>query len=56
MRNQAFNMEQANFATQTLKDTKTTVSIVFAAQDKFNYVILSSVLSFMFLIIYKKLK
>lgn len=25
MRNQAFNMEQANFATQTIKDTKTTV-------------------------------
>jgi len=25
MRNQSFNMEQANFATQTLKDTKTTV-------------------------------
>merc|ERR1712168_19839 len=25
LRNQSFNMEQANFATQTLKDTKTTV-------------------------------
>lgn len=27
LRNQSFNMEQANFATQTLKDTKTTVLI-----------------------------
>ncbi|XP_066950013.1 charged multivesicular body protein 5 [Macrobrachium rosenbergii] len=26
LRNQAFNMEQANYATQTLKDTKTTVA------------------------------
>lgn len=26
LRNQAFNMEQANYATQTLKDTKTTVN------------------------------
>lgn len=26
LRQQSFNMEQANFATQTLKDTKTTVS------------------------------
>lgn len=25
--NQSFNMEQANFATQMLKDTKTTVSL-----------------------------
>ena len=25
LRNQSFNMEQANFATQQLKDTKTTV-------------------------------
>ena len=31
LRQQSFNMEQANFATQTLKDTKTTVSrYVFA--------------------------
>ena len=27
LRNQSFNMEQANFATQSLKDTKTTVSM-----------------------------
>ena len=27
LRQQSFNMEQANFATQTLKDTKTTVSL-----------------------------
>ena len=26
MRNQAFNMEQTNYATQSLKDTKTTVN------------------------------
>lgn len=26
LRNQSFNMEQANYATQTLKDTKTTVT------------------------------
>lgn len=26
LRNQSFNMEQANYATQTLKDTKTTVN------------------------------
>ena len=26
LRNQSFNMEQANYATQNLKDTKTTVS------------------------------
>ena len=29
LRNQSFNMEQANFATQTLKDTKTTVSYIW---------------------------
>merc|ERR1719203_1917045 len=28
MRNQAFNMEQTNYATQSLKDTKTTVNAV----------------------------
>ena len=28
LRNQSFNMEQANFATQQLKDTKTTVCSV----------------------------
>ena len=27
LRSQSFNMEQANFATQTLKDTKTTVCL-----------------------------
>ena len=27
LRNQSFNMEQANYATQNLKDTKTTVSV-----------------------------
>ena len=29
LRNQSFNMEQANFATQTLKDTKTTVNLIY---------------------------
>lgn len=28
LRQQSFNMEQANFATQSLKDTKTTVNII----------------------------
>jgi charged multivesicular body protein 5 len=28
MSNQAFNMEQTNYATQSLKDTKTTVNAV----------------------------
>lgn len=28
--NQSFNMEQTNFATQMLKDTKTTVSIIIS--------------------------
>ncbi len=30
LRNQAFNMEQTNFATQSLKDTKTTVNAMKA--------------------------
>ena len=29
LRQQSFNMEQTNFATQTLKDTKTTVGIFY---------------------------
>ena len=30
LRNQAFNMEQTNYATQSLKDTKTTVNAMKA--------------------------
>lgn len=36
IRQQSFNMEQTNFATQQLKDTKTTVSCSYSVNIKIN--------------------